>query len=64
MSVKFFARDLGPEMAAPILWAPGIFGLSLQEKNSMPMKFLVLAGGILGFRPGGGGSANFFKNGQ
>ena len=28
MSVIFPPAILGPEMAAPILWAPGIFGLS------------------------------------
>ena len=49
MSVDFLPATLGPEMAAPILWAPGIFWFYLQEKASTPIKFLVLGGGgILG----------------
>ena len=36
-------------MAAPILWAPGIFWFFLRE-NPMPIKFLLLGGGgVLGF---------------
>ena len=31
VSIKFLPVVLGPEMAAPILWAPGIFGLFLLE---------------------------------
>ena len=31
MSIKFLSAILGPEMAAPILWAPGIFGFFLLE---------------------------------
>ena len=31
----------GPEMTLPIVWVPGIVGLFLQEKNSLPIKFLV-----------------------
>ena len=46
-NVRIFpSAVLGPEMAAPILWAPGIFGL-LQE-TSMPTKFLVLGGRVWG----------------
>ena len=49
MSVIFLPATLGPEMAAPILWAPGIFG-SFCWKTPMPIKFLVLWGG--GWRRG------------
>ena len=56
MSVKFLSAILGPEMAAPILWAPGENALFLQEKP-VSIKFLLFGGGgILGF--GGGGSAD------
>ena len=51
VSVKFVSAILGPEMAAPILWAPGISAFFLQE-NSMSIKFLVLGGGILFFLGG------------
>ena len=48
---------MGPEMAAPILWAPGKCVLSAGKP--MPIKFLFLGGGgILGFGRGGG-SADF-----
>ena len=57
VSVKCLPAILGPEMAAPILWAPGSFALLLQE-TSMPIKFLVL-GGIF-FVEGGGGADCFF----
>ena len=46
---------LGPEMAAPILWAPGKNAFFLQEKPDY-IKFLLLGGGGVG---GGGGSADF-----
>ena len=49
VSIKFPPVILGPEMAAPILWAPGIVGLFLLEKKSF-------------FRRGGG-SANFILMG-
>ena len=55
VSVKFVSAILGPEMAAPILWAPGKNAFFLQDKP-MSIKFLVLGGGILGF---GGGGADF-----
>ena len=52
---------LGPEMAAPILWTPGIFWFFLLE-IPMPIKFVVLGGGgVVGFLEGGGGSANFIR---
>ena len=56
MSVLFPPATLGPEMAAPILWAPGIFG-SFCRKTPMPIKFLFLGGG------GGGVSGRFQKGG-
>ena len=31
MSIKFLPVILGPEMAAPILWVPGIFEIFLLE---------------------------------
>ena len=40
-------------MAAPILWAPVIFG-SAYRKTSMPIKFLVLRGGGIVFLVWGG----------
>ena len=54
VSVKFLSAILGPEMAAPILWAPGKNAFFLQEKT-MSIKFLLLGGGggILGFLGGG-----------
>ena len=36
MSIKFPPAILGPEMAAPILWAPGIFWFFLLEKPPCP----------------------------
>ena len=48
MSVKFLSAILGPEMAAPILWAPGKMR-SFCRKTAMPIKFLVLGGGIMVF---------------
>ena len=44
---KFPPAILGPEMAAPILWAPCIFWFFLLE-NPMPVKFLLLGGGGVG----------------
>ena len=62
MSIKSPPAILGPEMAAPIFWAPGIFGFFCWKTSiMMPIKFLVsrLRGGIVGFFWKGGGSANF-----
>ena len=53
VSVKFVSAILGPEMAAPILWAPGE-NAPLSADNLHAIKFLVLGGrGDFGF--GGGG---------
>ena len=49
---------LGLELAAPTLWAPGIFWLFPQEKTSMPTKFLVFWGGVFCFFVRGG-TANY-----
>ena len=57
MSVIFPPVILGPEMAAPILWAPGIFWFFLLE-NPHAHKIPRLRGGVVGFLEGGGGSAN------
>ena len=55
---NFLPTIFGLEMAASILWAPGIFVVLSTGKPSMPMKFLVLGGGgALGFFLGGGGGA-------
>ena len=58
VSIKFPPVILGPEMAAPILWAPGIFGLFLM-KNPHAHKIPPFRGGVLCFLGGGGGSSNF-----
>ena len=52
VSVNFVSAILGPEMAAPILRAPGISVFFLQE-NLHAKKFLVLGGGFW-FLGGGG----------
>ena len=59
MSTKFPPAILGLEMAAPILWAPGIFWFFLLE-NPHAHKIPPFRGGGSGlFEKGGGGSANF-----
>ena len=54
MSVKFVSAILGPEMAAPILWAPGKMR-SFCRKNHVHT-IPGFRGGYFGF---GGGSADF-----
>ena len=62
---------LGPEMAAPILWAPGVLGLFLQE-SLHPHKIVVLGGGGIFFGlgyfgfffGGGGGKCQFYFYGR
>ena len=53
VSVKFLSAILGPEMAAPILWAPGSFWFFLVE-TPVPIKFIVLGGRSRVFWKGGG----------
>ena len=51
VSVKFLSAILGPEMAAPILWAPRISGFFLQE-NLHVHKIPRFRGGYCGFGRG------------
>ena len=53
MSIKFPPAILGLEIAAPILWAPGIFWFFLQENPHAP-KIPPFRGGVLGFFKRGG----------
>ena len=46
-------------MAAPILWAPGIFGFFLLENPHAHKIPPFRGGGFWDFLEGGGGSANF-----
>ena len=55
MSVIFPPAILGPEVAAPTLWTPGIFGLFLLESPHVHK--------ILRFGRGGGGLGFFFETG-
>ena len=57
---KIRVRNSGPEMAAPILWAPRISAFFLQE-NLMSIKFLVFFGGGVWF---GGGKCRFYFYGR
>ena len=61
MSIIFPPAILGPKMAAPILWAPGITRLFLLE-NPTPIKFLVLGGG--GFLERGGWKCRYYFYGR
>ena len=58
MSVFFPPGILGPEMAAPILWAPGVFG-SFCRKTLHDHK-IPRFGGVFRVLEGGGGSAILF----
>ena len=60
--VRVFKAILGPQMAAPILWAPGIFWFFLLE-NPHAHKIPPFRGGFWVFLEGGGGSANFISMG-
>ena len=63
-SIIFPPAILGPEMAAPILWAPGIFWFFLLE-NPHAHKFLVLGGGGgSGFSGRGGWKFQFYFYGR
>ena len=57
VSVKFLSAILGPEMAAPIFWAPGKMR-SFCRKNHVHKIPAFEGGGIWGFGKGGG-SADF-----
>ena len=59
VSIKFPPVILGPEMAAPILWAPGIFWFFLLENPHAHKIPPFRGGGVLGFSRRGAGSANF-----
>ena len=49
ISVKFSPATLGPEMAAPIVWAPGMFCFFLQENiHAHEIPHFIRGGGILG----------------
>ena len=50
-------------MAAPILWASGIFWFFLPENPQLPIKFLLLGRG-LGFLGGGGWKCQFYFYGR
>ena len=52
VSIKFPPAILGPEMAAPILWAPGIFWFFLLE-NPHAHKIPPFRGGFWNFLEGG-----------
>ena len=54
MSIKFPPVILGPEMAAALLWAPGIFWLLLENPHAHNI-LLLGEGGVLGFFLEGGG---------
>ena len=61
--IKFPPVILGPEMAAPILWAPGIFGLFLL-KNPHAHKIPPFRGGSWVFLGGGGWKCQFYFYGR
>ena len=62
MSIKFPPVILGPEMAAPILWAPGIFGFFLLE-NPHAHKNSPFRGGGWVFLEGAGWKCQFYFSG-
>ena len=59
VSVKFLSAILGPEMAAPILWAPRVSAFFLQE-NLHIHKIPRFREGYFGFGFGGGGADSIF----
>ena len=72
VSVIFPPAILGPQLAAPIFWAPGIFWLFLLENPHAHKIPRFRGGGCVGgggggvcwcFLEGGGGSTNFFLMG-
>ena len=61
MSVIYPPATLGPEMAGPILWAPGIVWFFLLE-TPMSIKFLLLGGFAFSCR--GGWKCQFYFYGH
>ena len=64
MSIKFPPVILGPEMAAPILWAPGIFWFFLLENPHAHKILLLGGGGCWGLLEGGGWKCQFYFYGR
>ena len=64
MSIKFPPAILGPEMAAPILWAPGIFWFFLLENPNAHKVPPVRGGGAWVFLEGGVGKCQFYFYGR
>ena len=62
VSAKFVSAILGPETAAPILWAPRISAFFLQENLHVHKIPRFLGGGVFGF--GGGGKCRFYFYGR
>ena len=56
---KVLPAILGPEMAAPILWAPRKIAFFLQGNLHAHKIPRFIGGGVFGFFWGGGGSADF-----
>ena len=54
VSVKFLSAILGPDMAAPILWAPRISAFFLQENLHVRKNLRIRGGGKCFFLGGGG----------
>ena len=63
VSIKFPPVIRGPEMAAPILWAPGIFGFFLLE-NPHAHKIPPFRGGFWVFFRRGGWKCQFYFYGR
>ena len=61
VSIKFLSAIPGPEMAAPILWAPGKCVLSAGKSHVHKIPRFG-GGGILGL--GGGGKCRFYFYGR
>ena len=63
MPIIFPPAILGPDMAAPILWAPGIFGLFLLDKPHAH-KIPRFRGGVGFFLEGGVWKCQFYFYGR
>ena len=65
MSIKVLPAILGLEMAAPILWAPGIFWFFLLDNPRAHKIPPFRGGGVLGFLGRGGGwKCEFYFSGR